>query len=236
MANRVNWRNGLDAVATICDTPAAHRLLASSPNLPFPLKSSLPTVSELCGPWSFRSGVKGIKTVKRNHLSIACLILCSIFLSTVSVSAEESFFNKLNPFKKKDPAPVKVSLTDKPKTVLSWPQWKPIKMPWSGPSFTFTPTWVSSNLKPPSFSATWGRMSRGSKDFYNKSKTVFMPWSKPAISQRPPTGSRGVYRAVPKNTPAKKKSFFSSLFSSQPEPPNRNRTVGEFLSQERPQP
>ena len=178
--------------------------------------------------------------MKRNHLSISCLILCSIFLSTISVSAEESFFNKLNPFKKKDPAPIKVSLTDKPKTSFSWPQWKPMKMPWSGPSFTFTPTWVSSSLKPPSLSATWGRMSRGSKDFYNKSKTVFMPWSKPAISQppatRPPTGSRGVYRAVPKNTPAKKQSFFSSLFSSQPEPPQRNRTVGEFLSQERPQP
>ncbi len=178
--------------------------------------------------------------MKRNYLSVCYLILGSILLSTTSVSAEETFFNKLNPFKKKDPAPVKASLTDKSKTSFSWPEWKPIKMPWSGPSFTFTPTWVSNNLKPPSFSTTWGRMSRGSKDFYNKSKTVLMPWSKPAISQplptRPLTGSRGVYRAVPKNTPAKKKSFFSSLFSSQSEPPKRNRTVGEFLSQERPQP
>ena len=175
--------------------------------------------------------------MKRNHLSVSCLVLVSLLLGTVRVSAEESFFNKLNPFKKKDPAPVKVHLTDKPKTGLSWPQWKPIKMPWSGPSFTFTPTWVSTNLKPPSFSATWTRMSRGSKDFYDKSKTVFMPWSKPASPQSSaPTGSRGVYRAIPKSTPAKKKSFFSSFFSSKPDPQTRNRTVGEFLSQERPQP
>ncbi|MFP6673092.1 MAG: hypothetical protein VB857_16905, partial [Pirellulaceae bacterium] len=104
----------------------------------------------------------------------------------------------------------------------------------------FTPTWVSNNLKPPSFSATWTRMSRSSKDFYDKSKTVLMPWSKPAISKssatRPSTNSRGVYRAIPKNTPAKKKSFFSSFFSSKPDPQERSLTVGEFLSQERPQP
>ncbi len=178
--------------------------------------------------------------MKRNHLSISCLVLFGFLLSTVNVSAEESFFNKLNPFKKKEPAPVKVSLSDKPKSSFSWPEWKPVKMPWSGPSFKFTPTWVSTSLKPPSLSKTWSSMSRGSKDFYNKSKTVLMPWSKPAITQtsanRPPTGSRGVYRAVPKSAPAKKKSFFGSWFSSQPEAPKRSRTVGEFLSQERPQP
>ncbi|MFP6576750.1 MAG: hypothetical protein VB912_16440 [Pirellulaceae bacterium] len=178
--------------------------------------------------------------MKRNHVSVSCLVLFSLLLGTIRVSAEESFFNKLNPFKKKDPAPVRVHIADKPKTGLSWPQWKPIKMPWSGPSFTFTPTWVSNNLKPPSFSATWTRMSRSSKDFYDKSKTVLMPWSKPAISKasatRPSTNSRGVYRAIPKNTPAKKKSFFSSFFSSKSDSQERSRTVGEFLSQERPQP
>ena len=181
---------------------------------------------------------QGIRTVKRIHLHVLSLVVFSIFMSSLSVSAEENFFSKLNPFQKKKSATVKVSLSDTPKSSWSFPGWKPMKMSWSGPSFSFTPTWIS-DIKPPSFGTTWTRMSNGTKEAYGKSKTFFMPWTKTAFKQpvvmRPPTGSRGVYRAVPKVKPAKK-SFFASFFNSKDDEPRPSRTVGEFLSQERPKP
>ena len=181
---------------------------------------------------------QGIRTVKRIHLHVLSLIIFSIFMGSLSVSAEENFFSKLNPFQKKKSPAVNISVSDTPKSSWSFPSWKPMKMPWSGPSFSFTPTWIS-DIKPPSFSATWTRMSDGTKEAYGKSKTFFMPWTKTAARQpavmRPPTGSRGVYRAVPKSKPAKK-SFFGSFLNSKDDEPRPSRTVGEFLSQERPKP
>ena len=159
--------------------------------------------------WLGHIETQGIRTVKRIHLHVLPLV---IFMGSLSVSAEENFFSKLNPFQKKEPAAVKVSLSDTSKSSWTFPRWKPVKMPWSGPSFSFTPTWIS-DIKPPSFSSTWTRMSDGTKEAYGKSKTFFMPWTKTAAIMRPPTGSRGVYRAVPKSKPAKK-SFFGSFLNS----------------------
>lgn len=180
--------------------------------------------------------------MKHLHAQIFYLILFSICLSAVNVSAEENFFSKLNPFRKKDSPPVRVRISDTPESSFMFPQWKKMKMPWSGPSFKFTPTWVSNSWKPPSLSVTWNRMSRGTRDFYNKSKAILMPWTEPDMRQppviQPTAGSRGIYRAIPKKAkPEKKNSFFSSFFSSKkPEPTRPVRTVGEFLSQDRPKP
>jgi hypothetical protein len=181
---------------------------------------------------------QGIRTVKRIHLHVLPLVIFSILMSSPNASAEETFFSKLNPFQKKEATAVKVNISDTSKSSWTFPRWKPMKMPWSGPSFSFTPTWIS-DIKPPSFSSTWTRMSNGTKEAYGKSKTFFMPWTKTAVRQpavmRPPTGSRGVYRAVPKGKPAKK-SFFGSFLNSKDDEPRPSRTVGEFLSQERPKP
>ena len=180
--------------------------------------------------------------MKRVCWQISCFLLFSFCLGTFNVSAEESLLSKLNPFKKKEkePGPVKVEISDTAKPSFTFPSWNSMKMPWSGPSFNFTPTWVSNPIKPPDFGAAWNRMNRGTKDFYYKSKTFFMPWAEPSIKQpvvlRPPTGSRGVYRAIPKTAEPEKKRFsFASFFKPKPES-RSSKTVGEFLSQDRPKP
>ena len=182
--------------------------------------------------------IKGIRAVTRFQSTVSWLIFSSILLTHSTLSAEDNFFTKLNPFKKKETEPVQNSITDQPQSSWSLPKWRPLKMPWSGPSFSFTSSWVA-DIKPPSFRGTWTQMTNGTKQAYDKSKSFFMPWTwsaakQPSIMQASGT-SRGVYRAVPKSAKAKK-SFFSSWLGSRPEESRPSQTVGEFLSQERPKP
>jgi hypothetical protein len=146
--------------------------------------------------------------------------------------AEGWSFPNLNPFKteKKEVSPYVPATRD-------WSAAEAEDPPTSGfrlPKMKL-PSMGGASQKPSSDPSMMQRFGQGTKNFFSKTADVLTPWDndkKPLPSTRS-TGVRRVYPGSPNAVQEEKKSFFSSLFSSDDEP-EKPRTVNGFLGQPRP--
>jgi len=166
-----------------------------------------------------------------NNSRSTLLVFCVVFAFGTSAVAAESGWKmpNLNPFSKKSPPKTSRTISDKPQS-----NWQLPKLNLKPPKINLMPKWGQPKTTKPSGPSTWDKFSKGTKNFFGKTKeTLAAPFkSRPTETSRPAIGYQ--YGRTDKR-PEKKKSIFTGWLSPKKEEPIRRKAPHEFLNQPRPE-